>query len=86
MSPAKPTPSVLARRLDMDWRWITYALEQGALISIDPDAHSINGYKDIKYGTLAAQKAGLTPKQNLSSFTREEFRTYLKEIKTSKGI
>jgi len=74
------------RRLDMDWRWITYALEQGALISIDPDAHSIKGYKDIKYGTLAAQKAGLTPKQNLSSFTLEEFRTYLKETKTAKGI
>jgi len=74
------------RRLDMDWRWITYALEQGALISIDPDAHSINGYKDIKYGTLAAQKAGLTPKQNLSSFNREQFRTYLAATKTSKGI
>ncbi|HTI90064.1 MAG TPA: helix-hairpin-helix domain-containing protein, partial [Puia sp.] len=28
------------RRLDMDWRWITYALDHGALISIDPDAHS----------------------------------------------
>jgi len=70
----------------MDWRWISYALEQGALISIDPDSHSTNGYKDIKYVTLAAQKAGLTPKQNLSSFSREEFRAYLKETRTAKGI
>ena len=74
------------RRLDMDWRWISYALEQGALISIDPDAHSTNGYKDIKYGTFAAQKAGLTPKQNLSSFNLQEFKTYLAERKTAKEI
>ena len=74
------------RRLDMDWRWISYALEQGALISIDPDAHSTNGYKDIKYGTLAAQKAGLTPARNLSSFNLEEFKTYLAERKTARGI
>jgi DNA polymerase (family 10) len=31
------------RRLDIDWRWIDYALEKNVLISIDPDAHSING-------------------------------------------
>ncbi|HEY4287788.1 MAG TPA: helix-hairpin-helix domain-containing protein [Puia sp.] len=74
------------RRLDMDWRWISYALEQGALISIDPDAHSTNGYKDIKYGTLAAQKAGLTAARNLSSFSLEEFKTYLAETRAAKGI
>ena len=74
------------RRLDMDWRWISYALEQCALISIDPDAHSIAGYNDIKYGTLAAQKAGLTPAKNLSSFTLDQFKTYLAERKKGKGI
>ncbi len=33
------------RRLDIDWRWIDYALEKGVLISIDPDAHTIEGYQ-----------------------------------------
>jgi DNA polymerase (family 10) len=65
------------RRLDMDWRWVAYALEQGALISIDPDAHTIAGYNDIRFGVLAAQKAGLKPERNLSSFGLEEFREYL---------
>jgi DNA polymerase (family X) len=65
------------RRLDMDWRWINYALEQGALISIDPDAHTIEGYNDIRYGVLAAQKAGLQPERNLSSFGLDAFREYL---------
>jgi DNA polymerase (family 10) len=74
------------RRLDMDWRWIGYALDKGALISIDPDAHSTAGYKDIRYGVLAAQKAGLTPEHNLSSFTLEEFKTYIAERKMSRGI
>lgn len=74
------------RRLDMDWRWISYALDKGALISIDPDAHSTAGYKDIRYGVLAAQKAGLTPEKNLSSFTLEKFKKYLAERKKSRGI
>jgi DNA polymerase (family 10) len=70
----------------MDWRWISYALDQGALISIDPDAHSIEGYNSIRYGVLAARKAGLTPDRNLSSFSLEKFKAYLAERKKSKGI
>ncbi len=69
------------RRLDMDWRWIKHALKKNVLISIDPDAHSINGYKDVKYGTLAAQKAGLTKEKNLSSFSLKEFEEFLKKGK-----
>jgi DNA polymerase (family X) len=65
------------RRLDMDWRWIRKALDKGVLISIDPDAHSIEGYNDVKYGVLAAQKAGVKPKENLSSFTLSEFQDFL---------
>ena len=74
------------RRLDMDWRWIGYALEQGAMISIDPDAHTIEGYNDIRYGVLAAQKAGVTAKDNLSSLGLEQFRTFLAERRKAKGI
>jgi DNA polymerase (family X) len=74
------------RRLDMDWRWIDYALEKGVLISIDPDAHSIEGYDAIKYGTLAAQKAGLTKEKNLSSFSLKEMETFLAVRKKAKGI
>ena len=74
------------RRLDMDWRWIGYALDRGALISIDPDAHTIDGYNDIRYGVLAAQKAGLTAAGNLSSYGLEKFREYLAERRKAKGI
>jgi DNA polymerase (family 10) len=69
------------RRLDMDWRWIDKAVEKGVLISIDPDAHAIEGYEDIRYGVLIAQKAGLTAEHNLSSFTRQQLEDYLSERK-----
>jgi DNA polymerase (family 10) len=65
------------RRLDMDWRWIDYALQKNVLISIDPDAHYLEGFDDLKYGVLAAQKGGLTSEQNLSSFNLQQFEKWL---------
>jgi DNA polymerase (family 10) len=73
------------RRLDMDWRWIDYAIEKGVLISIDPDAHSVEGY-DCRHGVLVAQKGGLTKQGNLSSFSLLEFEEYLQKRKTAKKI
>ena len=69
------------RRLDMDWKWIPYALSRNVLISINPDAHYLEGYDDINYGVLAAQKGGLTAEQNLSSFSLKEFESFLKKRK-----
>lgn len=74
------------RRLDIDWRWIDYALEKGALISIDPDAHAVEGYDDCRFGVLAAQKGGLTKERNLSSFSLGEFEDYLAKRKMAKKI
>jgi DNA polymerase (family 10) len=65
------------RRLDIDWKYIDYALENGVMISINPDAHALDGFDDIKYGVLAAQKAGVTKEQNLSSFGLKEFEGWL---------
>ena len=74
------------RRLDIDWRYIEYAIDKGVLISIDPDAHSLDGYNDIRYGVLAAQKAGLSKEQNLSSFSLIEFEKFLADRKMTKKI
>ena len=68
-------------RLDIDWRYIAYALEKNVFISIDPDAHTIDGFDDIRYGVLAAQKAMLTKQQNLSSFGLAAFEAYLAAVK-----
>ena len=74
------------RRLDMDWYWIQEAVEKGVLISIDPDAHTTEGFDDCRYGVLAAQKGGLTKVKNLSSFSLAEFEKYILERKKLKGI
>lgn len=47
-------------RLDLDWRWIDYAVNLGLQISINPDAHSTEGYADMYFGVCAARKGGLT--------------------------
>jgi DNA polymerase (family 10) len=65
------------RRLDIDWRWIEKAINKGALISINPDAHSIEGFADTRYGVLVAQKAGLPAEKNLSSFSLAEMNNFL---------
>jgi DNA polymerase (family 10) len=65
------------RRLDLDWTWVSMAQEKGVLLSINPDAHAIGGFKDIYYGVKAAQKGGLIKENNLSSFSVEEFEKFL---------
>ena len=74
------------RRLDIDWRYIHCCIEKKVLISIDPDAHSIGGFSDVKYGVLAAQKAGITKENNLSSFSLNEFEAFLQIQQAKRGL
>jgi DNA polymerase (family 10) len=64
-------------RLDIDWRQIEYARKKNVLISINPDAHTLEGLKDIKYGVAVAQKAMIHKSQNLSSFSLSEMNSWL---------
>ncbi len=54
-------------RLDLDWRWIPYALEKEVLLAINPDAHEMEGLRDMYYGVCVARKAGLTEKECLNA-------------------
>ena len=65
------------RRLDVDWKWIPYILDKGGWISIDPDAHELAGFNDIRYGVSVAQKGGMTANRNLSSLKLTDFRAFL---------
>lgn len=73
-------------RLDMDWRWIDYAIEKGLTLSINPDAHSLEEFHYVKYGTLVAQKGALPTSRNLSSYSLKEFEAFLQEKKKLKGL
>jgi DNA polymerase (family X) len=47
-------------RLDLDWRLCPLAAELGVPVSINPDAHSIEGVQDVQYGVGIARKGWLT--------------------------
>lgn len=63
-------------RLDMDWRWIPYALEKGVMIALNPDAHSTGGYLNMHYGAAVARKGGLTRDMTFNALGRDEISTY----------
>ena len=71
------------RRLDIDWKWIPYILDKGGWISINPDAHELSGFDDLRYGVLVAQKGGLTADRNLSSLNLVAFEKFLSTYKST---
>lgn len=70
-------------RLDLDWRWHQYALDKGVKLSINPDAHRIEGFLDMHYGVLAARKGGLYKEMCLNAFSLEEIK---KEFESKKQV
>lgn len=68
-------------RLDLDWRWHNYALEKGVLLAINPDAHRMEGFGDMKYGVYVGRKGGLEAKSCLNSFTLAEISAYFQSRK-----
>lgn len=66
-------------RLDLDWRWIQYALEKGVKLSINPDAHEKDGYFDMHYGVAVARKGGLTKGMTFNALSLQEITDYLKK-------
>lgn len=65
-------------RFDIDWRYCKYAKEKGVLISINPDAHSIDGINDMEYGIGIAQKGWLEQKNIFNALSLAEVETVFK--------
>jgi DNA polymerase (family X) len=64
-------------RLDLDWGSARYAMERGALLAVNPDAHSVDGLGDVEYGINVARKAWLEPGRVLNTWTLDEVEGYL---------
>ena len=69
-------------RLDLDWRWHQYAISKGILLSINPDAHRVEGHLDMKYGTLIARKGGLSKLNCLNAMNLEQISRVFEQQKT----
>jgi len=72
-------------RLDLDWRWIHFAMEQGVKIAINPDAHNKEGYQHMHFGVCVARKGGLTTDMTFNALSREEIGLYFTERKSNIG-
>ncbi|MGV3589056.1 MAG: helix-hairpin-helix domain-containing protein [Adhaeribacter sp.] len=59
-------------RLDLDWRWVEYALSKEVKLSLNPDAHSTAGYDDMRHGVFMGRKGGLTREMTFNAFSAEE--------------
>lgn len=69
-------------RLDIDWRYISYCLEKGVMLSINPDAHELIGIHDMKYGIEVARKGGLIKEMTFNALTLAEIEIWLKNKKS----
>ncbi len=65
-------------RLDLDWRWLRRAKDLGVLISLNPDAHSLEDLGDVAYGVMAARKGWLEKDNVLNTYAPEEVSHILK--------
>jgi DNA polymerase (family 10) len=65
------------RRLDLDWKFGNKAKETGLMTSINPDAHTVEGIGDIRYGVMIARKAKFSPERVLNTKTANEFDDWL---------
>lgn len=54
-------------RLDLDWRLCKYARDKGVLMPINPDAHNVDGLKDVAYGVGVARKGWLRKEDVLNT-------------------
>jgi DNA polymerase (family 10) len=68
-------------RLDLDWRYHRYALEKGVLLSINPDAHRMEGFRDMHYGVYIGRKGGLQANQCLNAFNLDQISDYFNQRK-----
>jgi DNA polymerase (family X) len=59
-------------RLDLDWRYIYAAMEKGVYVSINPDAHKIEGLHDMAYGVRVGRKGGLLKSLTLNALPLPE--------------
>ena len=67
-------------RLDLDWRWVRRATEQGVLIAINPDAHATDQLGYVRWGVAVARKGWLTAAQCLNAKPLPDFEAWLPAV------
>lgn len=66
------------RRLELDWRYVRQAKEKGVRLVIGPDAHAIEGLRNVVYGVGIARKGWLEASDVLNSLSAKDFLEWAK--------
>jgi DNA polymerase (family 10) len=59
-------------RLDLDWRLCRYARNKGVRIAVNPDAHRVEGLRDVAYGVGIARKGWLRKQDVVNTGTIDD--------------
>ena len=68
-------------RLDLDWRWGSLARHHNVKTALNPDAHSIDGLQDYRYGINIARKAGFEQSDIINSYSTDQIRKLFNKIR-----
>lgn len=68
-------------RLDLDPKYIGYALDKGAYFSLDSDTHSLNGFFNINNSILIARELNIPPERCINTFTSSELDEFFDSLK-----
>src|SRR6266702_3123835 len=71
-------------RLDLDWRLVRRARDRGMKIPIDPDAHTLDGLDDMRYGIGIARKGWLRAGDVVNTMKTEALLKFFKEQRTKR--
>lgn len=74
------------QRLDLDWRWGKRVRELGVEVGIHPDAHSVAGLADVRYGVGVARKMGLGKAQVTNAWPLKRYLARLRTRREKAGI
>ncbi len=70
------------RRFDIDWRYLPKAKELGIKISINPDAHSMQGLHNVSRGIGIARKGWLTKDDVVNTLPLTKVSEFLKKVRS----
>ncbi len=71
-------------RLDLDWHYVHKARMKGIKIPVNPDAHSLTGIDDMRYGIGIARKGWLRPDDVLNTMNLETLLAYFRVRRSKK--
>ncbi|MGD8415184.1 MAG: DNA polymerase/3'-5' exonuclease PolX, partial [Candidatus Latescibacterota bacterium] len=66
------------QRLDLDWRYVKYARDKGALFSISPDAHHTSDLDYIRFGVGVARKGWLSKDYVINTMSAADIKKMFK--------